>query len=240
MTNTVNFNSINLIQFESINKVGDKLISIFSKLLEDKNEITLAISGGNTPKELFIYWHKTYKELGIWNKIKFFWVDERMVPPDHEESNFGVAKNLFFDPMDISANQIFRIKGEKNPTEEAKRYSSVLLENIESKNKTPIFDVILLGIGDDGHTASIFPGNEFLFSVKEICKETENPYTKQKRITITGQVINNAKNIYIIALGSSKKKILQDIFSQKTKKYPIQFVETESKNIELLTDFSLS
>jgi len=171
----------------------------------------LAISGGKTPDLLFAVLAEKYSQSTLWQKVNFWWVDERMVPPTHPESNFGVAQKLLFSQISIPEENIHSIKGENNPQEEALSYSSQLQKNIPQSGNWPVFDLILLGMGDDGHTASIFPDQMQLLESDQICAVATHPVSGQKRVTITGKVINNAAKVCFLVTGSGKAKRLKEI-----------------------------
>jgi len=171
----------------------------------------LAISGGSTPNLLFSVLAEKYTNSPLWQKIHFWWVDERMVPPDHSESNYRVANNLLFSKVTILKENIHRIKGENNPDEEAHSYSIQIEDNLLQKNEWPAFDLILLGMGDDGHIASIFPDQMNLLESDQICAVTTHPVSGRKRVTLTGKVINNAAKICFLVTGSGKAERLTEI-----------------------------
>jgi len=179
----------------------------------DGSYFTIALSGGKTPDLLFSVLGNKYNDENLWKNVRLFWVDERCVPPDNEESNYRKAHDLFFSKTGIDKGRIFRIRGEIDPVTEAERYSEVISENTTHKRGQPSFSLILLGLGEDGHTASIFPGNEILFKSERICTVAVHPVTGQKRITLTGPVLNNAENVFFHASGKNKavmvKKILK-------------------------------
>ena len=198
----------------------------------------LALSGGSTPKAVFNYLAKNYKRKIDWNRVKFFWGDERCVPSDHTDSNYKLAVDNLIAELEISINNIFRIHGEKIPEEEAINYSNVLLKNIPVENSLPRFDLIWLGLGEDGHTTSIFPNFLDLFETKSICAIAEHPVTLQKRITITGSVINNAAQIVFIASGESKSEVIDTILNKKEgfEKLPASYVNPKNGNLIWLID----
>lgn len=199
-----------------ISKNIEELSDQFAQLLIEelsltKSNFTLALSGGNTPKIIFKFLSEHYRTKIDWAKIKFFWGDERCVPPEDDESNYKIAKKYLFDRISIDPKNIFRVYGENDTEIEATRYSKIILDNVEKVNSIPRFDMIMLGIGEDGHTASIFPNRLDLFSTDKIYAVAEHPASKQKRITITGNVINNARKIVFLVTGESKSKILSTI-----------------------------
>ncbi|HAH22194.1 MAG TPA: 6-phosphogluconolactonase, partial [Prolixibacteraceae bacterium] len=156
-----------------IYKSPDELANEFALQLmnwiaaQSGNAFHLAISGGKTPDMLFTILASQYADSTLWQKVHFWWVDERMVPPGDPESNFGTANRLLFSQIIIPKENIHRIKGENNPETEALSYSQQIQENLISQNGWPIFDLILLGMGDDGHTASIFPNQMHLIDSKQ-------------------------------------------------------------------------
>lgn len=230
---------MNIHDQHSIEHIGDYILQSLVSALEHSHMLHIALSGGNTPKALFQYWVQNYSTHPLWHRIQYYWVDERCVAPQHEESNFGVAFSLFFEPLHIDTTHIHRMKGEENPTKEALRYHIFIQHEVPLYNGIPQFDCILLGIGDDGHTASIFPGSEHLFTIPQYVVATQNPYSKQWRITLTGLVINNAKHVMFIATGESKRMMLNDITRSTTKKYPAQHVHPTEGLLTLLTDIKL-
>lgn len=187
---------------------------------------TIALSGGKTPDLLFSVLGKKFNDEGFWKNVRFFWVDERCVPPDDEESNFRKAHDLFFGKTGIDKGKIFRIRGENNPVAEAERYSEVISENTAHKRGLPSFSLILLGLGEDGHTASIFPGNESLFNSGKICDAAVHPVTGQKRVTLTGKVINNAEIVIFLAAGLNKAGMVRKILKgdEFETKFPASYI----------------
>ncbi len=174
-------------------------------------EFHLAISGGKTPDLLFSELAAKYYDSTLWQKVNFWWVDERMVPSDHPESNFGVVQKLLFSKIAVPEKNIHRIKGENNPEEEAKSYSAQISKILPTGNGWPVFDLILLGMGDDGHTASIFPDQMELLESDQICAVATHPVSGQKRVTLTGRAINNAAKICFLVTGSGKAERLNQI-----------------------------
>lgn len=227
--------------YKTTDEIAIYLASVLEKAVNENGQISIALSGGNTPKLLFQYWATHFQQKEFWHHIHYYWVDERCVSPSNIESNFGIAFSTFIKPLNISKKNIFRIYGENNPSNEAKRYNELLLKNVIQNNEFPQFDLILLGIGEDGHTASIFPGNEKVFKSKEFCIHTINPYNRQNRITITGTVINNAKSVFFIITGDSKKGIFTDLLNKNSiKTYPAKLVKLTNSEIDIITDIVTS
>ncbi len=182
----------------------------------------LAISGGKTPDLLFSILAEQYADSRLWKKIQLWWVDERMVPPTHPESNFGVVQKLLLSKISIPEENIHRIKGENDPEAEALSYSKQIPEKLPERNGWPQFDLILLGMGDDGHTASIFPNQLELLNSDQICEVATHPASGQKRVTLTGKVLNNSSGVYFLVTGITKAERVSEIFEKKNEaeKYP--------------------
>jgi len=186
----------------------------------------LVLSGGKTPSLLFALLAKKYSRVVPWQKIQFWWGDERMVPPSDPESNFGAVNKLLFSRITISQNQIHRIIGEAEPKGEAIRYGLEIKSLVPFINGWPAFDLIILGLGEDGHTASIFPDQMQLFESDQITGIALRPNTDQQRITLTGHVLNNAKRVAFLISGESKSKVFNEIIhdSENYLKYPASHV----------------
>ncbi len=195
------------------------------------NTFNLALSGGKTPSLLFSILAENYSQAVPWHKIHFWWGDERMVSPDDQESNFGVVHNLLFSKIKLSSNQIHRIKGESEPAEERERYGLEIKGLIPMSNAWPVFDLIMLGLGDDGHTASIFPDQMHLMNSDEVTEIAFHPITGQQRITLTGKAINNAKKVAFLISGDSKAKIFNEIISnsEKSSVYPASYIRSQGE-----------
>jgi 6-phosphogluconolactonase len=193
----------------------------------------LAISGGKTPDLLFSALSRKYSNSSLWQKVHFWWVDERMVPPTDPESNFGVADSLLFSKVSIPEENIHRIKGENNPELEALSYSAQIQEKLPHLNGWPRFDLILLGMGDDGHTASIFPDQMHLFDSRNICEVATQPISGQKRVTLTGKVIFNAANVCFLITGANKAERLKEIWNnpEKAKLLPAAHIHSENGDL---------
>ena len=200
----------------------DELANFFGNMLaESINKIpegsffTIALSGGSTPKKVFEFLAANFKDKIDWQKVLVYWGDERCVNPENEESNYRMVKESLLQYVAIPTDNIFRIKGEEEEPKEAIRYSEVIKENVPQVNNIPRFDLMMLGLGDDGHTASIFPDNLQLFESEKFCEVAINPYSGQKRITLTGKIINQSKIIVFIAIGESKSEMVAKIIERK-------------------------
>jgi len=200
---------------ELADQFADKLINWVENYTG--KSFNLAISGGKSPDLLFSVLAEKYATSALWNKVHFWWVDERMVPATDPESNFGNAQKLLFSQISIPEENIHRIKGENIPEPEALCYSAQIRKNLTNLNGWPVFDLILLGIGDDGHTASIFPNQMELLRSDRICEVSMHPVTGQKRVTLTGKAINNAEKVCFLVNGANKAERFSEIWQNKEK-----------------------
>lgn len=204
-----------------------ELIKEKAKATENGSYLNLAVSGGSTPRSLFELLGREYEREIEWQKVRFFWVDERCVEPTDPESNYGMTYDAFLQKTFVPGNNIFRMKGEEIPEFEAERYRNLLMVELPAKLGYPVFDLILLGIGNDGHTASIFPNDLSLIDSELSVAVNANPYSGQKRITLTGNTINNAHQVVFMVTGESKSKILKDVLENKpvAKTYPAAYIQ---------------
>jgi 6-phosphogluconolactonase len=204
--------------FPSLDQLTDYFISrISDHLLSKKIDrfFSVALSGGSTPRAIFKLISDKYKNKIDWSKVLVFWSDERCVTPSDEQSNYRMAHETLLKNINIPELNIYRIHGENEPGAEAKRYSELVTRIIPLVNNIPRFDLIMLGLGEDGHTVSIFPYNIQLFNSDKLFEISEHPVTKQKRITATGRLINNAKEVYFIVTGSGKAEKVAQILQKK-------------------------
>jgi len=232
----------NIKNFDSPEELAAGFAKIFSDKISDmlKAELNIALSGGNTPIELFKILAAEYKDKIEWNKINFYWVDERCVPPDSPDSNFGNAYNNLFRFINLSPARLHRIKGEADPKKEAIRYSDLVKHNVPQNGTLPHFDIILLGLGDDGHTASIFPNQMQLLTSEKLYETAIQPKTGKTRITMTGNLINNAKCIYYLVSGKGKSDVINAILNciEAADKYPANFIKPADGELVWVVDKS--
>ncbi len=196
-------------------EVAQHFSEFFSDLIRSGEEVHIALSGGSTPMVVFEELAEHYRERIPWARVHLYWGDERCVPPVHEESNYGLCAERLLSQIDIPAENIHRIKGEDPPALEAGRYAAMLGEMLPRKYRLPRFDLVMLGLGEDGHTASIFPHEIKLWDSRNYCEVATHPVTGQKRITISGKVINNAANIAFLATGAAKAEKVKEILQQQ-------------------------
>ncbi|WP_305810376.1 6-phosphogluconolactonase [Photobacterium leiognathi] len=202
---------INYRVFETPQDVVVSLADTMMTMSQQAKPVHISLSGGSTPKLLF----KTLAQAPYatdvnWNNLHFWWGDERCVEPTDPESNFGEANELLFQNVAIPPENIHRIRGEEDPAVESARFTQEMEAAIPHKNGMPAFDWILLGMGTDGHTASLFP-NQTNFDDPALSVIATHPDSGQKRISKTARLLENADRITYLVLGESKAEVLQEI-----------------------------
>lgn len=224
--------------FEDKQKLVKALTHHFINLMNLKEgDFHVALSGGSTPKIWFEELAKKHKDDIDWNKIHFYWGDERCVPPDDEDSNYGMTKKYLFDQINIPAENIHRILGEQNPEKAAYHYKMKLVENL-SQGSIPIFDLVILGLGDDGHTASIFPHQIELWDSEDYCVVATHPDSGQRRVSLTGKVINAARSVVFLVTGEKKAEKVMEILNvqEGSNNYPASRVSPGKSNLYWFLD----
>lgn len=185
---------------------ADFLEKVSRKAIEEKGVFTLALAGGSTPRELYRKLAREFKDKIDWKKTLVFFGDERSVPPDNPESNYHMALEAGFDQLPVRA--IHRMVAENHLEENAKAYEDLLKREVGEGG----LDFILLGMGDDGHTASLFPKTHALHSQDRLCVANYVPEKKTWRMTLTMPFINRSSNKLLLVTGSSKKTMVRTIF----------------------------
>lgn len=178
-----------------------------------QERFNILLSGGNTPTALFKRIAKKYAETIEWERIHLWWGDERCVPAENENSNYKQAFDFMISQVSIPKENIHRIKGEDVPEEEAVRYAREIEKSLNYRGESPVFDLVILGLGEDGHTVSIFPDEIELFEDEQICAVATHPLSGQKRITVTGRVLNNANRIFFLVTGANKSQRIAEIMN---------------------------
>jgi len=180
--------------------------------LRDRGEATVALSGGGSPVEAY---RLLAQESIDWNKVHFYWVDERAVPPTHERSNFGQAKAALLDAAGVPAANIHRMRGEASDLSVAAMdYEAELRDTVKQKlGGLPSLDLLVMGIGDDGHTASLFPGERTMHVTDKLVAAVAAKGEREARLTLTVPMLENARSSVVIVLGKAKHAPLERIWS---------------------------
>jgi 6-phosphogluconolactonase len=205
-------------KFESAADVARASADFVAEMLRDvvreKGRCTVALSGGSTPRA-------TYELLAApsvsgeidWHRVEFFFGDERMVPPDDAGSNYRMARQALFDRISMPSANVHRIPGELGEAEAARRYTAEL-------GSSPL-DLVFLGMGDDGHVASLFPGSRALEVLTTAVVPSQAPVPPHSRVTVTMPVINAASRVLLLVTGSGKAERLKTVFAERRSGKPV-------------------
>ena len=192
---------------------------------------SLVLTGGATAEKIY----QKFAGVGFsneipWESVHLFWTDERCVSPESDESNFGTAYRAFLHAISIPEENIHRMRGEEDPVTEARRYSGEIQNYLALKgNPNHYFDWVFMGVGMDGHTASLFPGQENFLSTPKLCGVSQHPQTGQNRITLTASALQNAACITYHVIGLDKAGIVSELVSKspESKKFPVAYIPGE-------------
>jgi len=202
--------------------------------IDSHDNFTVALSGGSTPKKFYDALTQSDEAKALdWSKIALFWSDERSVAPTHADSNYHMAMQ-FFSKAPFNKAKVFRMEAERPDHDKAASdYSQKILENCHGGR----FDLVYLGLGEDGHTASLFPETEALKVKDKLVVSNYVPTLKTWRMTLTFHCINNARNIVLIATGNKKTAILHEVLDSKDqKRYPAQAISGREVPAFFVTD----
>lgn len=190
----------------------DQWIQVATHAIERNGYFSVALSGGSTPKAIYeLLTNANHRNKIDWKKVLLFWGDERSVGPEDPESNFRMAMQAGFANVPIPPNQIFRMQAENDIEDNAKIYEQLILTKIPSKT----FDLVMLGMGEDGHTASLFPQTHGLHATNRLVTANYVPQKDTWRMTLTFDCINQANHIAIYVIGQSKSEMVHHIFTSK-------------------------
>lgn len=213
-------------------------VEIGKKAITKRNEFSVVLSGGQSPKKLFELLTSSFKFSLDWDKVFFFFGDERYVPHTHPNSNFLLAKDRLFDPLNIKESNIFPVNTSLSPKEAAKEYEEKIIHFFkEDKSK---FDLVILGLGDNSHTASIFPFTSLIHDQSPGVKAIFIEELKSYRISLNAPLINKAQHIAFLVFGESKAQAVHHILEDKMdiEKYPAQLIKPISGNLQWFLDKS--
>jgi 6-phosphogluconolactonase len=218
---------------ELIDSAKKSFIEISKSAIIERGRFLIMLSGGTTPLKLY---EKLAQENLDWTRVHFFWGDERCVPVDDTGNSFGQAKKVWFNK--ISATNIHRIKSELEPARAATDYAATLKVFAEPPLDWPRFDLVLLGLGEDGHTASLFPGSPVDVPTPTLAVKAYYQDRPANRVTLTQNVFNSARNIFFLVSGAGKAKTLSKVLSDidSPKELPAQRINPSNGKVTWFVD----
>jgi len=228
--------------FKDVEGLSHEAASLFVRQAEASikhhNRFLVALNGGSTPTRLFQLLGTEYREKVDWDKVHVFWGDERCVPPDDPGSNYRQAQEALLSHVPIPEENIYRVKGELDPVEASKDYALVLKEFATSPFEFPRFDLVYLGMGEDGHTASLFPGSPVEVSGPTLPVTAQYQDRPANRVTLTQLVLNQAHTVAFMATGEKKAVTLAEVLSGRynPELYPAQRIEPKDGQLIWLVD----
>lgn len=214
-------------------KAADFVLESGARAIAASNRFLVALSGGSTPELLYTILASPDRARRLdWSKVEFLFGDERGVPPSHPDSNFAMANEALFRPLNISSGQIHRMRGEDPPEIAAAEYENRIRRLCgTAPGQWPVLDLVLLGLGTDGHTASLFPGTPSLNETIRWVIPSLAPHGTRSRLTLTLGVINHASVVLFLVAGSTKSQIVQRIHERQPTAavhYPANLVQPQS------------
>lgn len=211
---------------EVLVSLADRIVTAANEAIQKHGRFSFVLSGGSSPKKLFeLLASEKYREKVKWSHVYFFFGDERNVPADHADSNFLMAKKSLFDPLNIAEDHIFRMNTNLAPADAAANYQLSLLYYFGDKPVS--LDFVLLGLGDDAHTASLFPHTTVLKEKTALVKEVYVDKLKTFRITLTEKCINQARQVVFLVYGAAKAEAIHHVLRDaiNTENYPAQLIK---------------
>jgi 6-phosphogluconolactonase len=238
---------LELISFASADELAQAVASAWLDEIEAANRAgkphCVALSGGRIAQKFFAATVEQAKTCAVsFGRVHFFWADERCVPPDDAESNFAIARKFLFAPLKIADEQIHRIRGEDSPEAAAKAASAEISKIVPlNENGQPVLDLIFLGMGGDGHVASLFPGEpDVLISDRAIYRAVkDSPKPPPNRVTLGYAAIAAAKRVWVLVSGTGKESALRESLISKGRT-PLARVTQFKTHTIIFSDFSLS
>jgi 6-phosphogluconolactonase len=217
--------------------VAEEVTKLSQDFVKMNGLFSLALSGGSTPKRLYELLGKDPYSLMIpWEFVHLFWVDERCVLPDSTESNYQIINKTLLKQLKIPSDNIHRIRVELGCKQAVNLYQRELKSFFH--NKKPMFDLMILGVGKDGHTASIFPDSDFSKQTGRLVSFTEgnNEDRPGMRVTLSLDAINSSKNIIFLVTGSEKAEIIKKIFHDRNQELTASYVNPEQGSVKWIID----
>lgn len=217
---------------------ADRFVAASEEAIENRGRFTVALSGGSTPQGAYSRLADPSLATKVsWRNVEIFWGDERCVPPDHPDSNYRMVRKTLIQKVPIPQTNVHRIQGELDPDLAAEAYEEQLRSVFGTKDR-PRFDLILLGLGKDGHTASLFPGSQALRETRRWVAAVFVESLEAWRVTLTPPVLNSARQLSFLVAGKSKAKRLHEVLlgEQQPELLPAQIIQPRNGQVSWLID----
>lgn len=218
---------------------AEQVVTAAQRSLANHGRFMIALSGGGTPQPLYqLLAQSPYAEQIAWDKTFVFWADERCVPPNDEGSNYRLAAETFLNHVSIPAENIIRVKGELEPQAAADDYVNQLARFGSPERPWPILDIAIMGMGSDGHTASLFPGSPREMPAPAVAVTADYDGRPANRVSLTPQVFNDARLLVFLVTGVNKANTLAAVLDgpHQPDQYPVQRIQPTNGQILWLTD----
>jgi 6-phosphogluconolactonase len=218
---------------EVAHAAAESFVSAAQAVLADRPRFSVALSGGSTPRATYETLATQFATRVRWPSVEVFFGDERCVPPGHHDSNYGMARTALLDHVPLGADRVHRMLGERQPEEAARAYEETLVRVLGPE---PRLDLVLLGVGPDGHTASLFPGTPVL---EERTRKVAAVFVQKFdswRVTLTVPTLNAAAHVIILAVGDEKAEPLARAFHGAPGEVPIQLIRPTSGQLTWILD----
>jgi 6-phosphogluconolactonase len=211
-----------------VSAAAEQVATLAEDAVAARGRFSVALSGGSTPRPVYeLLAADEFAARIDWSRVHIFWGDERCVPPDHPDSNSRMTRQALLDRVPIPPRQIHRMQGEIDPARAAIEYEAALRAFFGSGDETPRFDLVLLGMGDDGHTASLFPGTTALNERRRWVTENYVARLGTWRITLTPPALNAARNVIFLVSGPGKAEVLHTVLHERYQpdRFPSQLIQ---------------
>jgi len=215
------------------------IVRLASEAIVTRGRFTIALSGGSTPKILYgLLGTEPYRDQINWASVEIFWSDERCVPPDSADSNYALAQEVLLSKIPIPANQVHRMPADQPDREAASREYTSEMQRTFGTNGIPSFDLLQLGMGPEGHTASLFPHQESLHEQQRLVIPVIVPKPPPPRLTFTPPLLNAARHVLFLVTGSEKAEAIQAVLEgpDQPEEYPAQIVRPPKGEVVWMLD----
>jgi 6-phosphogluconolactonase len=220
-------------------RAAEEIVHFAGEAICSHGEFTLCLTGGSTPASTYELLATRFHLSVDWKEVQFFWGDERCVPPDHRASNFGMANRTMLSKLALRPEQVHRIRGEEPPEQAAEQYESELRTLIgHREDGFPCFNLILLGLGENAHVASLFPNHQALHEKSRLAVAVEVAAQPSRRISVTLPVINGAQRVIFLVSGDSKAEAVRNVLlgTGNPEQYPAKLVKPDRGEVVWLID----